>query len=88
MENAFGILAQTWRVLLNRIETQIENTNNITLACCILHNLLRMNNFDSKNNTPSDASIQCSSQPSGSVEYDIRGRFADWCIAEGDVDFQ
>jgi len=86
VENAFGILSQTWRVLLNRIEMQVDSINKITLVCCILHNLLRMSEFGAKK--PALCCTHVSPPVSGSYGYDIRSKFADWCIAEGDVSFQ
>lgn len=41
IENAFGMLAATWRVLLRRIDLQPEKTKTLTLACCALHNFIR-----------------------------------------------
>ena len=41
IENAFGILANTWRILLRRIDLEPDKTQTLTLACCALHNLLR-----------------------------------------------
>ena len=41
IENTFGILANTWRILLRRIDMEPKKTQIITLACCALHNLIR-----------------------------------------------
>ncbi|XP_050502605.1 uncharacterized protein LOC126881914 [Diabrotica virgifera virgifera] len=41
VENAFGILAQKWRVFFRPIETKVETTISIVETCCILHNFLR-----------------------------------------------
>lgn len=40
VENAFGILAAKWRVLLNPIYLPADEVQTITLACCALHNFL------------------------------------------------
>ncbi|XP_050312156.1 uncharacterized protein LOC126749645 [Anthonomus grandis grandis] len=41
VENAFGILANRFRVLLTPIATKVETVDDIVMACCVLHNLLR-----------------------------------------------
>lgn len=92
VENAFGIMASTWRILLIRIHALPETINNIILACCILHNFLRLekspevlteNNSDSEDD---DATAPLVATPS--TAYDIREKIADWCVSEGDVAFQ
>lgn len=40
VENVFGILANKFRVLLTQIHLPVETVQNITLACCVLHNYL------------------------------------------------
>lgn len=40
VENAFGILANRFRVLLNVIPLKPEKAKIITKACCVLHNFL------------------------------------------------
>lgn len=44
VENVFGILANRFRILLTTINLSPEKVQNITLACCALHNFLRMEN--------------------------------------------
>lgn len=75
---------------MNRIEVQVESINQITLVCCILHNLLRINNFNSvnTNDCSENATQQVLQTTSASIAYDIREAFADWCVNEGDLDFQ
>ncbi|XP_037810112.1 putative nuclease HARBI1 isoform X2 [Lucilia sericata] len=41
VENAFGILASRFRILLQTINLSPEKTTSIVLACCYLHNFLR-----------------------------------------------
>lgn len=43
IENSFGILANTWRILLKRIDLEPHKTRQIVLTTCILHNILREN---------------------------------------------
>lgn len=40
VENAFGILAQKWRILRRPFRANAENTNRIVSACVTLHNFL------------------------------------------------
>lgn len=46
VENAFGILAQKWRIFLRPIETKVETTILIVKTACILHNFLRTRGND------------------------------------------
>jgi len=46
VENAFGILAQKWRIFLRPIETKVEKTILIVKTACILHNFLRTGRND------------------------------------------
>lgn len=62
IENAFGILAATWRILLRRIDLEPEKTQTLTLACCTLHNLLRCSR------TPPQGSVP--QQPSNDAGHD------------------
>ncbi|XP_064469243.1 uncharacterized protein LOC135383875 [Ornithodoros turicata] len=39
-ENAFGILANRWRIFLRVINLSPENVENVVLASCVLHNYL------------------------------------------------
>lgn len=52
-ENAFGIMANRFRVFLSPMQLNPENVEKVTLAGCILHNFLREKKSDSvgdKNN--------------------------------------
>ena len=46
-KNAFGILSNQFRVLFSRMYLQPNNTTKITLACCVLHNILRSHSKNS-----------------------------------------
>ena len=41
VENAFGILAARFRILLREMAHEYNTAIDITLACCALHNMLR-----------------------------------------------
>lgn len=40
VENAFGILAQCWRIFNRRIPLSADNADNVIKAACCLHNYL------------------------------------------------
>lgn len=46
-ENAFGILASVFRIFFTKINLDPDTVKEITLACCILHNVLRTLSRDS-----------------------------------------
>ena len=41
VENSFGLLVEVWCCLLKTMEVKATKAVNITLTCCVLHNLLR-----------------------------------------------
>ena len=53
VENAFGILANRFRVFLSHVPLTPENTVKVTLATCALHNYLRTNSMARYMNTGS-----------------------------------
>ncbi|KAJ6648033.1 Protein ALP1-like [Pseudolycoriella hygida] len=95
VENAFGILCHVWRILLKRIEADVEFAKKIVTACCILHNFLKMSLseiFDIMNREdktePQTASIPIATDRSSAAATAMRNRFASWCVNEGNVEFQ
>jgi hypothetical protein len=41
VENAFGILKQSFRELLDTIDLHVTFVPDIVICCCLLHNVLR-----------------------------------------------
>lgn len=75
------------------MEVDVENAKKITLACCILHNLLKIEKIVQRTDeliNPLNQNTQenNSTNTSASYSYEIRATFADWCINEGDLEFQ
>lgn len=54
VENAFGITAARWRVLLRTISLHPKNVDYVVKACCILHNFLSVVNAQSQEYTDSE----------------------------------
>lgn len=48
VENAFGILAQKWRIFYRPIDLSVETTIVIVKTTCILHNFLRIEKSDER----------------------------------------
>ncbi|XP_050497834.1 uncharacterized protein LOC126878998 [Diabrotica virgifera virgifera] len=48
VENAFGILAQKWRIFYRPMETKIDTSILIVKTACILHNFLRTKKCDDR----------------------------------------
>ncbi|XP_043217703.1 protein ANTAGONIST OF LIKE HETEROCHROMATIN PROTEIN 1-like [Amphibalanus amphitrite] len=51
-ENAFGILAQRWRVFRGPIGCDVEAVKLIVLATCVLHNFLREKDIETRRGGP------------------------------------
>ena len=65
IENAFGILSSTWRILLRRIDLEPHKVSCLVLACCALHNLIQRNRPAPQGGAPAQLEPQ---QPAEQVE--------------------
>lgn len=75
------------------IEVEEEFTKEIIVFCCILHNFLRMEKIKISGNTNiiihdnfANENVITSTPALKAVL--VREKFADWCVEQGDVDFQ
>lgn len=99
VENAFGITVQTWRILLKRMEMNINFASLITVTCCILHNFLFTERY-TNDNIPAPNNCEKNSKSilnEHCVKYarptrramDVRNSFADWFVSPaGEVPWQ
>jgi hypothetical protein len=62
-ENAFGILAQKFRIFLRTIKSSLENVDYIISGACVLHNFVRQRNNKSANQTNT-----ITNEPSGTAQ--------------------
>lgn len=46
VENAFGIMSHTWRIMLKRMEVSVDFAIQITMTCCVLQNFLLATSSD------------------------------------------
>lgn len=99
VENAFGILCNRFRILLNTINLTPQKAKTITLACIALHNFLLTNcpkNYDfiNENNEPNDrfryvyALSQQSGNRSSRSALDNRQEFVEYVNGIGAVPWQ
>lgn len=100
-ENAFGITAHTWRILLKRIEVNVKFATVITVACCTLHNFLITETTESQNSSNYTSTAQFSREKAGNnttsglyarpnrKALDVHNAYADWFVSPaGEVPWQ
>uniref|UniRef100_A0A1Y1N285 DDE Tnp4 domain-containing protein n=1 Tax=Photinus pyralis TaxID=7054 RepID=A0A1Y1N285_PHOPY len=96
IENAFGILANRFRVLLNPINLSANKTETITLACVVLHNFLATRSVSYVEITPEELATnkletllpQRGNRPSNHA-LQVREEFKNFfCSVEGSVPWQ
>lgn len=96
VENAFGLLANRFRVLLNCIHLRSEKVQKIRLACCALHNFLRKKcpSFTEENErVNNDFTFKHSLEQQGgnrskNSARDVREQFTNYFNEEGPVPWQ
>jgi len=59
-ENAFGILAQKFRIFKRNIKSSPENVDYIISAACVLHNFIRQRNYKSAYQTKNTITAETS----------------------------
>lgn len=94
IENSFGILANRFRILLNTINLSPNKVEDITLACCALHNfMLAKNKNRYTRNINNGLNLHNLQQPQGgnrcvSEALAIRNKFCDYFNTTGAVPWQ
>lgn len=102
-ENAFGITSHIWRILLKRMEVNVDFATLITVTCCVLHNFLGIekhdntNDYAHTNNNYEEVNSGELTLNESSRRYarptrqaiDVRNCFADWFVSPaGEVAWQ
>ena len=67
-ENAFGILANRWRIFMSPMLVAPQKVENITLCCIALHNLLRSNESSRQLYTPENY-VDVEKHATGTIEH-------------------
>ncbi|XP_077485416.1 uncharacterized protein LOC144095619 [Amblyomma americanum] len=81
VENAFGITAARWRILLRTIPLHLSNVDCIVKAACILHNFLTIQN-------PQSQTLTDREDMSGNVVEGYWRRGKQWVLGESCVERQ
>lgn len=94
VENAFGILANRFRIFHTSINLKVENIEKVVLACCALHNLLRRNSKSYTLRDSTDDSKMLNLEPRGtdnthtSEAKQVREKFKRYFNNAGKVNWQ
>ena len=99
-ENAFGLLAQRWRIFQRRINLHPEQCEKVVQACCVLHNYLQKSTGNSTPNNVQDerdslqeyqamqnlTNMGCRESADA---YSVRDKFKVYfCMGDGEVQWQ
>lgn len=88
VENVFGVMAHTWRILLNRIEVQPPFSTKIVLCCCTLHNFIRL---EDEIDAPNNINCELNSPPlreTVQAAMEVRQTLTNWFVTEGELPYQ
>lgn len=95
VENAFGILSNRWRVFRTNIQVQPKSVDNIVLAACCLHNMLRQSHnfeFDEINEERRTSGLENMEPTRGNStqrSFEIRDKYKEYFLSsEGAVPWQ
>lgn len=96
VENAFGILANRFRIFLTSIALDEDKVQIITLACCALHNFLKKENptyidtneeYDKNYIIKFALAQQCGNRPKNSA-LEVRNEFMEYVNNQGAIPWQ
>jgi hypothetical protein len=85
IECAFGILANTWRILHRPLNMSIDLCEDIVKSCCVLHNFVRQREDNYISPTTNDTQDTVGNPiPStrNKTAHDIRDNFADYFVSD------
>ncbi len=93
IECSFGILTNKWRIFHRALNVDIELAIDIIKACVVLHNFVRIRDGYVHGDTISYTGLLDNNEEdnfirTGNRIAEIRNRFAEWFITEGDVHWQ
>lgn len=93
VEQAFGILANRFRIFQTKINMKVENVEFVTKTCCVLHNMLSKRSATYL--LPSGETVVESEPPIFSIvrsgrgiAHEVRQGFEEYFNNEGQVDWQ
>src|SRR5699024_5537785 len=100
VECAFGILVNKWRVLNGKLELNPENVDFVVMACCILHNIIiieegkppytseKMEVLRKDYQKTSAPKPPCKDKRPKDIAKHVRDKFSEYFIKSGSVKFQ